>query len=149
MCSNLLLRIREAHPLKQGLKQIISSNNHICGNNSRGTSTKTRIETNSSLHPARQLFHSRGTSTKTRIETPKTQYPCYFRLPIREAHPLKQGLKLGNCRRQNGIICIREAHPLKQGLKHHKKWTNKNRYGNSRGTSTKTRIETFQKPTYP
>ena len=85
--------------------------------NSRGTSTKTRIETSiftaipslgqpiQEAHPLKQglkqifscLFigaylDSRGTSTKTRIET--WCYDIHIQLkPIQEAHPLKQGLK--------------------------------------------------------
>ena len=36
---------------------------------------------------------------------------------IREAHPLKQGLKQILCATMAKATIIREAHPLKQGLK--------------------------------
>ncbi len=38
---------------------------------------------------------------------------------IREAHPLKQGLKQATLRFLKSGSAIREAHPLKQGLKRH------------------------------
>ncbi len=38
-------QIREAHPLKQGLKQVLTGSNDTVTAHSRGTSTKTRIET--------------------------------------------------------------------------------------------------------
>ncbi len=41
------------------------------------------------------------------------------------------------------MIIIQEAHPLKQGLKHKKVDAQQARKGDSRGASTKTRIETF------
>ena len=60
--------------------------------------------------------NSRGTSIKTRIETdvfvPRTLSPI-----IQEAHPLKQGLKPNAVGIAIRIILIQEAHPLKQGLK--------------------------------
>ncbi len=60
---------------------------------SRGTSTKTRIETYdiNSLYPS--VMDSRGTSTKTRIETWLYNYNIPKVFTIQEAHPLKQGLK--------------------------------------------------------
>ncbi len=110
------IRIQEAHPLKQGLKQktlsqilpktiysrgastktrIETSNTYLDRNHpadSRGASTKTRIETHEHAHDTRDAPNSRGASTKTRIETCRNflGHSCYC---IQEAHPLKQGLK--------------------------------------------------------
>src|SRR5659263_164381 len=62
-------------------------------NNSRGTSIKTRIETFIQDIVDFLKDDSRGTSIKTRIET-KHKYRIHdHELFIREAHPLKQGLK--------------------------------------------------------
>ncbi len=63
------MKIREAHPLKQGLKPCYLSMTISTNNNSRGTSTKTRIETYGIWLDMFKILHSRGTSTKTRIET--------------------------------------------------------------------------------
>ncbi len=62
--------IQEAHPLKQGLKRW--------------------------PHPSLAGWSrdSRGTSTKTRIETIGMNVISAIRRIIQEAHPLKQGLKL-------------------------------------------------------
>ncbi len=69
--AHFLIYIREAHPLKQGLKHAVAPL-PLCGSiDSRGTSTKTRIETYCISHDTVFVF-----------------------LHIREAHPLKQGLKL-------------------------------------------------------
>jgi len=65
----LVHEIQEAHPLKQGLK----------------------------LYPTRiyEEFcrNSRGASTKTRIETQASEGVNAQQSKIQEAHPLKQGLK--------------------------------------------------------
>ncbi len=63
---------------------------------------------------------------------------------IQEAHPLKQGLKLVDDMEIKIPSSIQEAHPLKQGLKlNGKKLVTTGKYY-SRGTSTKTRIETSE-----
>ncbi|WP_408735450.1 hypothetical protein [Candidatus Methanoperedens sp. BLZ2] len=62
--------IREAHPLKQGLKHVFW------------------------LIPKPDKHYSRGTSIKTRIETVVLCVVLLKVIAIREAHPLKQGLKL-------------------------------------------------------
>ncbi len=85
--------IREAHPLKQGLKLEVMNLINNDKTNSRGASIKTRIETN--IHSA----------------------VCQNQYQIREAHPLKQGLKRGEKIAYIKCPNIREAHPLKQGLK--------------------------------
>ena len=159
------LLIREAHPLKQGLKPVTAFHLHRSGIRE--------------AHPLKQglklvcpyaLFFrqdSRGTSIKTRIETQRISLnPCYLsiireahplkqglkpfqsdgedmRNPIREAHPLKQGLKLASMMIVFILFLIREAHPLKQGLKRnlHFLWFPASPH--SRGTSIKTRIETL------
>ncbi len=60
--------------------------------------------------------NSRGTSTKTRIETVPRR--CFRSSGIiQEAHPLKQGLKPYVVNELGNWIAIQEAHPLKQGLK--------------------------------
>ncbi len=87
------MTIQEAHPLKQGLK---------LGN-----------------LPIRKdpTPDSRGTSTKTRIETSRSHLSNILGL-IQEAHPLKQGLKhLEGMLYISMMYLIQEAHPLKQGLK--------------------------------
>ncbi len=61
---------------------------------------------------------------------------------IQEAHPLKQGLKHIYFHFHFFSLLIQEAHPLKQGLKHCNKATAVTISEYSRGTSTKTRIET-------
>ena len=61
--------IQEAHPLKQGLKL-------------------RNAETDMQEHD-----DSRGTSTKTRIETQNSATEYITTGTIQEAHPLKQGLK--------------------------------------------------------
>ncbi len=66
------------------------------------------------------LMDSRGTSTKTRIETYVVTDHGTPASQIREAHPLKQGLKPADKTISFDITdTIREAHPLKQGLKLH------------------------------
>ncbi len=141
---------------------------YLCywGGNSRGTSTKTRIETDclfeyiqrpeiQEAHPLKQGLklggekmnspncqYSRGTSTKTRIETMSERYNTPEKLEIQEAHPLKQGLKHSLFVRNNDANTIQEAHPLKQGLKPQITDTTIEGTYDSRGTSTKTRIET-------
>ncbi len=63
---------------------------------------------------------------------------------IQEAHPLKQGLKHATLSTSRvSVTIIQEAHPLKQGLKHTGGRSSGYEYGDSRGTSTKTRIETL------
>ena len=59
--------IQEAHPLKQGLKLSWSPDEIQQCQNSRGTSTKTRIETFFNIEIGHIYTDSRGTSTKTRI----------------------------------------------------------------------------------
>ncbi len=60
--------------------------------------------------------NSRGTSTKTRIETGFHLDKARW-LQIQEAHPLKQGLKLFSVAGfSTDNYPIQEAHPLKQGL---------------------------------
>ena len=71
--------IREAHPLKQGLKLSAGYADIISYNYSRGTSIKTRIETEG----ASQTYghrDSRGTSIKTRIET--FNILCFYHSPM-------------------------------------------------------------------
>ncbi len=85
---------------------------------SRGASTKTRIETRYYACSGCDQGDSRGASTKTRIETGIGKACLQFREWIQEAHPLKQGLK----------PCMSVAFALIAA--------------NSRGASTKTRIET-------
>ncbi len=85
--------IQEAHPLKQGLKH--KWDYPECG----------------------IKYNSRGTSTKTRIETAEQVEEKAVNLAIQEAHPLKQGLKPGFLAASIKRIPIQEAHPLKQGLK--------------------------------
>src|SRR3990172_9999135 len=64
-------------------------------------------------------------------------------MQIQEAHPLKQGLKLGMQTTPMKFMPIQEAHPLKQGLKHPPVPGKSSGGVNSRGTSIKTRIETI------
>ena len=86
--------VAEAHPLKQGLKQVSKTHINKITRGCRGTSTKTRIETQMLQQASQKIHH------------------------VAEAHPLKQGLKL--MRRWWAAISryVAEAHPLKQGLKH-------------------------------
>ncbi len=88
--------IQEAHPLKQGLKLQKKKRKKNMGMNSRGASTKTRIETWPTQADCRVSPDSRGASTKTRIETGLLVKDCSPRRLIQEAHPLKQGLKPGD-----------------------------------------------------
>ncbi len=114
-----------------------------------------------------KLSNSRSTSTKTRIETYKTMTPIPTTIPIQEAHPQKQGLKLTNMLKPfyrwiiqeahpqkqglkrnrpvqfNIVLYIQEAHPQKQGLKHQPSAACGCFSAYSRSTSTKTRIETY------
>ncbi len=62
-------QIQEAHPLKQGLKRYDLGQVFRVITYSRGTSTKTRIETVQITGHNLVYPYSRGTSTKTRIET--------------------------------------------------------------------------------
>ncbi len=136
------IRIQEAHPLKQGLKPIFECAHGRRAQDSRGASTKTRIETLVRLQDVSGSFYSRGASTKTRIETmtldtafcktshsrgasTKTRIETTWLIPIRRS------------------AFIQEAHPLKQGLKLPANVITPIKITNSRGASTKTRIETI------
>ncbi len=63
------IEIQEAHPLKQGLKLVMCVWKFMGSFNSRGASTKTRIETYKDITLTIYTIDSRGASTKTRIET--------------------------------------------------------------------------------
>ncbi len=113
------ISIREQDPLKQGLKQIFST--EVCPKcqNSWARSTKTRIETHFLGYITLYGWHSWARSTKTRIETAHFPEGSFPRNPIREQDPLKQGLK-----RSMGLL-------------------DKAKKTDSWARSTKTRIETF------
>ncbi len=79
------LLIQEAHPLKQGLKHVPLNGLPLSPGYSRGTSTKTRIETVLVRDHGVSVAHdSRGTSTKTRIET------VYAQLSRQHHHTFKR-----------------------------------------------------------
>ena len=80
---DLILTIQEAHPLKQGLKLNKNISQDEKDKNSRGTSTKTRIETR---------MWSMNIPTWNRIQ---------------EAHPLKQGLVNSIVYQSNNFFCFR------------------------------------------
>ncbi len=137
--------IQEAHPLKQGLKHDPCSPQLPQASYSRGTSTKTRIETSTYLSTPIRCVRSRIIQEAHPLKqglklTIALIIECYQ--SIQEAHPLKQGLKLDPRAPAPPEILIQEAHPLKQGLKPNTERNGHLRQKYSRGTSTKTRIET-------
>ena len=68
---NLVCRVREQHPLKQGLRPRLK------------------------LLQVHWQWGQRATSIKTRIETSASPLAVGFSVTVREQHPLKQGLRPG------------------------------------------------------
>ena len=89
-------RVREGHPLKQGLK-------HNCRESGRaldfpvreGHPLKQGLKRNGERFWEEDGYGSGRTSTKTRIETVKRDNLQPAPQWVREGHPLKQGLKPG------------------------------------------------------
>ena len=115
----------------------------------------------------KDVISRRGTSSKTRIETNSTSTQWKDHIPVGGAHPVKQGLKLRAAKEGISFYRVGGAHPVKQGLKHRTRYgvgyfldvvggahpvkqelkliarINKKTIKKSRrGTSSKTRIET-------
>ena len=107
----------------------------------RPTSTKTRIKTPKCVRITR-LNSPRPTSTKTRIKTPPCRAPLY-RMPVRDQHPLKQGLRPNENYLLEVLLIVRDQHPLKQGLRHFLLVGSVVTLERPRPTSTKTRIKTL------
>ncbi len=109
------------HPPKQGLKR----------------------EKQASRQTQEERFN--GTSTKTRIETALPIGVTKMAGEVLMEHPPKQGLKqLGKSVRSDDWEWVLMEHPPKQGLKHHQPESGVVIEIGFNGTSTKTRIETFQ-----
>ena len=138
-----IMRVREQHPLQQGLRRHLNPlYSQSSRQGQRTASITTRIETRLLIAFCCHLCSQRTASITTRIETSYPKKGSPEGLPVREQHPLQQGLRQHKhglfiarslCQRTASIttrietccftwsnshqVTVREQHPLQQGLR--------------------------------